>query len=316
MTYTISRRQALGVLAAPLVAGCRGLDLVGPTFSSAASSAANGAVTLIGAGDQHAVVNANRTVRQQTAAMVKKVLDADPTAWAFNAGDLVFHGTAQEYTDCYHPSWGEFRERTLFTLGNHDRLSDPTGRHYYEYTGAERFYARTLGTWRCYVLNSEGKDFGGAGSIPQAEWLKQDIAQHPGHHIMAMWHIPMFSNVCAVHKKPMTWPGKLGTWWQILQDNGAEFVLSGHAHRWERFQRRLRDGAASSRGVRQFVLGTGGGHTMGVLTRHQLCEKFVVARGVARFDLYPDRYQWTFTDVAGIVRDSGSQSCRKVIQPA
>ena len=313
MTYSISRRQALGVLAAPIVAGCRGLDLVGPTFHS--SAAADGAVTLIGAGDQHAVATANRTFRQQTAAMVKSVLDADPTAWAFNAGDLVYHGTAQEYTDCYHPTWGQFRERTLFTLGNHDRLSDATGASYYRYTGAERYYARTLGAWRCYVLNSESTAMGGADAAVQTDWLKRDIAQHPGLHIMAMWHIPMFSNVCAMHKKAMTFPGRVGAWWQVLQDNGAEFVLSGHAHKWERFQRMLRNGTASSRGVRQFIVGTGGATTMGVLTRHPLCEKVIVARGVARFDLYPDRYGWTFTDVAGIVQDSGSQLCRSVVQP-
>jgi alkaline phosphatase len=246
--------------------------------------------------------------------MVKSVLDADPSAWAFNAGDLAYKGTAQEYTDCYDESWGQFRERTLFTLGNHDRLSDPTAASYYRYTGAERYYARTLGTWRCYVLNSEGASMGGADPAEQTAWLKQDIAKHRGLHIMAMWHVPMFSNVCAMHKKAMTWPGRVGAWWQVLQDNGAEFVLCGHAHKWERFRRMLRNGSASSRGIRQFVVGTGGGSTMGVLTRHPLCEKFVVARGVARFDLLPDRYRWTFTDTAGIVRDSGSQLCRKVVQ--
>ena len=317
MTYIISRRQALGVLAAPLVAGCRGLDMLGPTSQSetgwsALSAAANGAVTLIGAGDQHAVATNNRKYREQTAAMIKRVLDADPTAWAFNAGDLAYHGTSQEYTGAYDPSWGQFRERTLFTLGNHDRLSDPTATAYYRYTGAQRYYARTLGAWRCYVLNSESASLGGADPAQQTAWLKQDIAAHRGLHIMAMWHIPMFSNVCAMHKKAMTFPGKVGAWWQVLQDNGAEFVLSGHAHKWERFRRMLRNGTASNQGIRQFVVGTGGGTTMGVLTQHPMCEKFVVARGVARFDLFPDRYQWTFTDTAGIVRDSGTQMCRAV----
>jgi hypothetical protein len=74
----------------------------------------------------------------------------------------------------------------------------------------------------------------------------------------------------------------------------------------------LRNGTASSRGIRQFVVGTGGGTTMGVLNKHPLCEKFFVARGVARFDLYPDQYRWTFTDTTGVIRDSGTQMCRSL----
>jgi acid phosphatase type 7 len=308
----VSRRQALGILAAPLVAGCRGLDMLGPSSGRVAlSTAASGAVTLIGAGDQHSV--ANLETRALTGRMVQAVLDADPTAWAFNAGDLVYNGTAQEYRDYYNPTWGAFRQRTLFTLGNHDRKADPTASGYYQYTGAQRYYARTLGAWRLYVLNSESVPMGGADPVVQTEWLRQDCAAHPNLQKLAMWHIPMFSNACALHGKPMVWPGKVGAWWRVLQEAGAEFVISGHVHRYERFARMLRTGAASSAGLRQFVIGTGGLSNMNVLTRHPLCEKFIVSTGIMRFDLYPDRYQWTFTDAAGVVRDSGVQMCRRVL---
>ena len=249
--------------------------------------------------------------------MVKSVLDADPAAWAFNAGDLVFNGTAVQYSDGYDPSWGAFRDRTLFALGNHDRMSDPTARPYYEYTGAERYYARTLGSWRVYVLNTEAADKGGASSWEQTAWLRADIARYSNYHIMAMWHYPMYSNICAVHRKAMVWPGKVGAWWQVLQDHGAEFVVSGHVHRWERFRRLIRSGVrggiASSRGIRQFVAGTGGGNLYGVLSKDPNCQRTIVARGVAQFNLYPDRYAWRFTDTAGVVRDSGTQLCRKVL---
>ena len=317
MTYTISRRQVLGVLAAPIVAGCRGLDLVGPTFSSAASSAANGAVTLIGAGDQHAVTSLQRVHREKTAAMVKSALEADPTAWAFSAGDLTHKGSELEL-QAYDSSWGQFRNRTLFTLGNHDRMTDPTAAPYYEYTRAERYYARDLGDrWRCYVLNCESPWNGGANPNEQTAWLKADLAQHPNRHILAMWHYPLYSNVCAHAGKEMTWPGRVGPWWQVLQEQGAELLVVGHVHRWERFspilRTGLRTGVVSGQGIRQFVAGGGGGNPYGILKAHPHCQKTVVARGVARFDLYPDRYTWKFTDVAGAVRDSGTQMCRKVI---
>jgi hypothetical protein len=46
---------------------------------------------------------------------------------------------------------------------------------------------------------------------------------------------------------------------------------------------------------------------------HPDSEKIVIAHGVVRFDLYPDRYEWTFTDEWGAVRDRGSQATRKVL---
>lgn len=307
--YPLTRRRALGVLASPFVAACLADRALGPKLSL---SQADSFVTLIGAGDQHAAPN--NAARARTAAMIKAVLDADPSAWAFNAGDLVHRGTAQEYQDYYHPTWGAFRERTLFCIGNHDtHYADPPGAAYYAYTGAPKYFAQTLGAWRCYVLNCEPASKGGAYAPEQTAWLRADLAEHPNFHYLAIWHYPMFNNVCDFHLKAMTWPGKVGPWWQVLQDAGAEFVISGHAHRWERFRRKLRDGTVSSRGIRQFVVGTGGVLNRGILSRHPDCESVVVAKGVVRFDLYPDRYEWTFTDLAGVVRDSGSQLCRRVL---
>lgn len=308
----------LGVLAAPLVVGCRrGFDeILGPRLSVAA----NGVVTLIGAGDTHSVANKFTTPKRQavTAAMIKQVLDADPTAWAFNAGDLVYDGTEQQYRDYYHPTWGQFRERTLFIMGNHDKKADPTAKAYFAYTGVPAYYVRTLGSWRCYVMNTGT----GTGDVAQTAWLKEDIARNPGFHIMAMWHFPLFSSFCSLNQRMMTWPAKVGPWWRVLQDAGAEFIIVGHAHRWERYTQvlyngkivnRQAQGIASEQGIREFVIGTGGLANMNTTMKHPLCERFVSAIGVARFDLHPDHYEWTFTDIAGVVRDRGSQLCRRVV---
>ncbi|HYF40648.1 MAG TPA: metallophosphoesterase [Gemmatimonadales bacterium] len=310
----ISRRQALGVFAAPLIAGiagCRTDSLLSPSLGSAAVGEG---FTLIGAGDPQPsqATTWHLRSRHETARMIRAVLDADPTAMAFNAGDLVQNGTAAEYRDCYHPTWGGFLDRTYCTMGNHDRMTN-RGAEYYAYTGAEPYYARDLGAhWRLYVLNTESVSAGGADAAVQAEWMRQDIAAHPGKHRLLMCHYPLFSNVCATNQKAMVLPGKVGPWWQILQRNGGELVISGHAHRYERMAKALRDGTRSSEGMRQFVVGTGGIKTMGVLSRHPLYETATVAIGVVRYDLFPDRYQWTFTDTAGAIRDSGTQMCRNV----
>jgi hypothetical protein len=307
------RREALQrlltIAAAPLVAGC-GIDrILRPQFSSSGDLTP---ITLVGAGDLHGV--ANFTYRMRTAKMVKAVLDADPTAWAFDVGDLVYDGTMQQYRDYHKPTWGMFLKRTLFTMGNHDRKWDSKGVAYYEYTRAPRYYAQNLGDyWRFYSLNSENVSLGGADAAVQTTWLKNDIAQNPNRHYIAMWHIPMFSNVCSLHQMPMTWPGKEGQWWQVLQDAKAEFVLSGHTHRWERFERRLRNGAVSKAGVRQFVVGTAGLKNMPASSVHPSCESTFAERGIVKFSLYADRYEWKFTDIFGVVRDKGVQLCKKTL---
>jgi hypothetical protein len=313
--HILSRREAvqqlIAVAAAPFVVGC-GMDRLlspRPSFSSAASSA--GPVTLIGAGDQHA---APSNYAHRTGPMVKAVLDSNPNAWAFAVGDLVPNGTEAEYLN-YHKVWGAFRERTLFAMGNHDRKADPTrATAYYDYVGelggprGQGHYAKTLGAWRCYFLNSEWR------GDEQLAWLKADLPEWSStHHIMAMWHSPLFASVCAHAGRAMIFPWKVGPWWQVLQQHGAEFVVSGHVHRWERYPRMLRDGKASAAGMRQFITGTGGVKPMDILTAHPRSQRRLVTRGIAQFELHSDRYTWKFTDLNGVVRDSGTQFCRKAL---
>jgi hypothetical protein len=315
---SLGRREALGILGAPLIAGiagCRATGLMGPAMdgssSASASITSSKIITLIGAGDQHAV--ARPTARARTAALVRSVLDADPTAWAFSLGDLAHRGTEVEYQQYYHQTWGSFRQRTLFIMGNHDVMyADPPGAAYYAYTGAPRYQAKTLGAWRCYLLNCEARNKNGADQGEQLAWLRADLAQYSAtHHILAMCHYPLFASVCEHHLNPMTFPLRVRPLWQVLQEHRAEVVLSGHAHRWERFRPKLADGTVSADGIRQFVIGTGGVLTRGILSQHPDSESVVVQHGVARFELHPDHYEWSFTDIAGSVRDHGSQMCHQ-----
>ncbi len=242
-------------------------------------------------------------------------------AQAFMVGDLTHTGKAVEYEQYYASSWGAFRERTIFAIGNHDtEYVDPPGAAYYAYTKAQPYFAQDVGDhWRAYVLNCSDAGNGGASPTVQANWLRDDLAAHPDRQYLALFHYPMFSSVCeyhtalAGHPKDMTWKARVGPWWRILQAAGCEFALSGHAHRWERLRKMTADGAASEAGIRQFVVGTAGVKLRGIVTQHPNSEKVVVAHGVVRFDLYPDRYEWTFTDEFGAVRDTGTQLCQKVL---
>jgi acid phosphatase type 7 len=316
----ITRRNALALLLAPLAAaGCSFDSILSPERAKAAGkfgsprylSASDAPFTLIGAGDPHAKLNITPT--QRTGKLLKALMDKTPGAQAFAVGDITEHGTAEEYALYQNNTlWGAFKERTDFEMGNHDVKTDPTGTAYYDYVGAlggERgkgYYAKTYGSWRCYYLNSM------RGVSAQTTWLAADLPNWTNYHIMAMWHHPMFASICAHHGIAMT-PIKVGPWWDLLQKHGAEFVVTGHVHRYERFARMFSDGTPSDDGIRQFNVGTGGAGLMSILTVHPHSEIQRVARGIIQFDLYPDRYEWKFTELGGAVTDTGVQTCRKVL---
>jgi hypothetical protein len=306
----LTRRRALAMLAAPLalpLVGCR--EMFAPE-AAPASLATAGALSqiLIGAGDPHAGLNNANAM--SVGRLIQRLLDQHPGARAFALGDLAKVGTAEEM-QAYHAAWGAFKAQTDFQIGNHDFIADPTAAPYYDYVGSDAgargkgYYARTYGAWRGYYLNSM------RNISEQAAWLAADLPRWAaGYHIYAMWHHPMFASVCEHHGRSMAFPTKLGAWWQLLQDHGAEFVISGHVHRYERFPRMPRNGLPSAAGMRQFITGTGGAKPMPILSVHPQSERQLVMRGALTLSLFADRYEWTFADLTGTVRDSGAQVCR------
>jgi hypothetical protein len=100
--------------------------------------------------------------------------------------------------------------------------------------------------------------------------------------------------------------------YQALHDAGAEIVLSGHEHNYERFGPLNPAGAPDpARGIRQFVVGTGGrSHypfgppTPGSEVRNDN------TYGILALTLRANSYQWQFVPEAGkTFTDSGSGTC-------
>jgi|tagenome__1003787_1003787.scaffolds.fasta_scaffold20976665_4 hypothetical protein len=322
---SLSRRHALALLLAPLIAASCSFDSIlepGKARVKALSLSSGTRVfgddvgtgdlpiTLIGAGDQHA--HSSKDDAKKTGAMLRQLLAANTAAMAFAVGDLAANGTPAEY-QYFDAMWGMFKDRTFYCMGNHDRIYDPEGAPYYAYVGERGgpdklgYYVVTLGNWRCYFLNSEH-----CTDKAQLAWLTADLQQNAaGYHVMAMWHTPMFGSVCGTNQKPMTRPVPLKAWWSVLQQYGCEFVVNGHAHRYERFAPMLATGAADPvNGIRSFTVGTGGVKTMGILALHPNTEARSISKGIVQYDLYPDHYEWKYTDLQGIVRDQGSQVCK------
>ena len=226
-------------------------------------------------------------------------------------GDNAYEdGTAAQYRDCYAPTWGHELDRTRPTPGNHD-YHTPNAAPYFQYFGAAAgpaglgYYSYPAGGWHIVVLNSNCQQVPCSKGSPQYAWLSADLAAHPARCTLAYWHHPRFSSG---EHGPTT---EMSDIWQLLYDRGAEVVLSGHDHEYERFA--PQDGLGNpdaARGVRQFVVGTGGGELRQIVARARNSEFVRTSTyGVIRLELYADRYAWSFIASDGTTLDSGESSC-------
>ncbi len=208
---------------------------------------------LIGAGD---IADCSDLAGAEATA---KLLEANPgTVMAL--GDLAYpNGTAEDFK-CYDKTWGRVKDRTRPAVGNHEFHSNGAS-YYFKYFGAAAgdaksgYYSYELGSWHIVVLNSECAAVGGCGAgSPEEKWLRADLAAHPVGCTLAYFHKPRFSSGLN-HGNDL----EVGAFWQALYDFNAELILNGHDHDYERFAPQNPRGAADpKRGIREFVVGTGG----------------------------------------------------------
>jgi hypothetical protein len=260
---------------------------------------------MVGAGD---IASCASTGDEATAALLPGIAGT-----VFTLGDNVYdNGTATEYANCYDPSWGAQKARTKPAPGNHEyNTANATG--YYGYFGAAAgdptmgYYAYDLGAWRIYALNSNCAAIGGctAGSA-QETWLRGDLAANPHTCVLAYWHHPRFSSGSSHGSSTVT-----AALWQALQDFGAELVLVGHEHNYERFAAQSPSGVADPNGIVEIVAGTGGRSHYGFGT--PIANSLVRnsdTYGVLRLDLSATGYAFNFVHEAGkTFTDSGSATC-------
>ncbi len=245
------------------------------------------------------------------------VLGIDPNAVLILGDNQYEDGTIDQFNGSYDLSWGRFKDITYPSVGNHE-YNDPaastdfSAAGYYEYFGAaagdptKGYYSFDLGNWHMIALNSNCSKVGGcsAGS-PQETWLRADLAAHPSECIMAYWHHPLFSSGAIGN---ITWTEDF---WTALQEFGADVVLVGHDHHYERFGLQDANGNADPNGIREFIVGSGGrNHTsVGSLEPNSQMTNDDTY-GVLKMSLRPDSYEWQFVPIAGeSFSDTGTASC-------
>jgi calcineurin-like phosphoesterase family protein len=215
-------------------------------------------------------------------------------------GDNQYSGTLSEFQTYYEPTWGRFKNRTSPTPGNHDPFSSDYPAYFTPQAPA-RHYAFDLGNWRLYSLDSNNVD-----SL-QVQWLETDLAANPRNCVLAYWHHARFSSGTTHGGNQAVSP-----LWQVLYEAGAEIVLTSHEHNYERFAPQTAAGGADpARGIREFVVGTGGrSHYMFGSPQPNSEARNSDTFGVLKLTLHPGSYDWQFVPEAGqMFDDSGSESC-------
>lgn len=245
-----------------------------------------------------------------TAKLIEKV-----PGTVFAAGDLAYpNGSDEDFAKCYQPTWGRFKDRTRPAPGNHEYHSDGAS-GYNRYFGAaagdptKGYYSYDLGAWHILALNSECDQVGGCDAAsPQGNWLVQDLAQHPAGCTLAYFHKPLFSSGGSHGNDPLMKP-----LWDELYHAGADIVINGHDHNYERFGPQDPDGKLDTvHGIREFVVGSGGKNSHRALgqTKPNSEIRNGDTFGVLKLTLHAKSYDWEFLPEAGkTFTDSGTGTC-------
>ncbi|MGH3065593.1 MAG: metallophosphoesterase [Gaiellaceae bacterium] len=233
------------------------------------------------------------------------LLDRIAPSVVLTTGDNAYpDGALSQFQSYYAPTWGRHRVRTRPSPGNHDYHTEGAS-GYFTYFGARApapYYSFDLGSWHLISLNSEISMSAGS---EQHSWLERDLAASNAPCTLAFWHKPRFTS------------GKYDDFtsttpmWRLLYAVGAEVVLNGHDHNYQRYGLLTPDGTpAPEGGIREFVVGTGGRglYELSGDKRREAAQARVL--GVLQLTLRPARYDWSFVPVSGGYSDTGSGTCR------
>jgi hypothetical protein len=248
------------------------------------------------------------------------ILARYPDAMVQTLGDNAYDkGTPRQF-GCFDDAWGSALGRMHPALGGHDYMTEGAAGYFgyfrerlapYAPTGTDPtmgWYAYDLGQWRIIVLNSICDRIGGCDAAsPQVAWLQAELAGHPARCSLAVIHNPRFSSGRKENEP------RVGPLWEALHAAGAELVLSGDNHAYERLAPMTPAGDVDPAGIRQFVVGTGG-------RSHYLFSEGAIhpnteagdddTFGVLKLTLHPDAYSWEFLPEAGkTYTDAGNQDC-------
>ena len=256
---------------------------------------------------------------------VSNSMVADPTLDAFLAlGDFQYScGIWSDWQASYDPTWGRLNPLADPVAGNHEYQAgiDPYGAtcpstnktalNYFTYFGASAWpstkghYSFDLGSWHLIALNANCAKVGGCSATsPETLWLQNDLATTTQPCILAYWHQPIFQGNTAGIQTVYS------AWWNLLYAAGADVVLNGHIHNYQRFDLLNPSGQTDPMGIRELIVGTGGEALSNLPKTAVPAPQFRLKTfGWLRMVLHPSGYDGQFYDATGALKDSFSGTC-------
>ena len=319
-------RVAVMILTLAVVSNCsqgdptstNQLDLPGPT------SAAITDPVIVAAGDIACGTGTTAGLPCRQAATAALIRTIAPAA-VLPLGDNQYeNATLADFNTYYGPTWGIYKAITRPAAGNHEYQTAGASGYFDYFNGvgvqagpagdrSKGYYSFNVEAWHLVALNSNCASIGGCGAgSPQEQWLRADLAANPAACTLAYWHHPRFSSGAAGNNSAMQ------PIWQALYDYGADLVLEGHDHEFERFGPQTATGALDlARGIRSFVVGTGGKDLRAFSTIRANSElRDNSSFGVLKLTLHAESYDWQFVPVPGApLADAGTAACQVAPPP-
>jgi acid phosphatase type 7 len=302
----------------------------GPASNNGCPLESATSAVLVGAGD---IAGGNTTMDTQTGDLVRAQLPPNGVAWGvFTMGDNAYpDGTYEDYQR-YDEAWGSFRSSTRPVYGNHEYYGSSTavGSEQYWNEGPDptpgrisndtSFYAYDVGNsnWRAIVLNSLSTE-GPAGNLapscaadsPQMIFLNKEL--DTTKNTVLLWHHARFS-ASTDHPTSEGATGCSKTFFDVAHDNGADLVVEGHSHLYERYDARDKSGTKVAGGLTSIVCGTGGKSfdVLQSLPSPTPDVAFTNAWGVCKLTLNTNSAQVDFLPAPG---SPGSDSATVAVRP-
>jgi hypothetical protein len=307
----IRRFGSLALWATLLSLACSPSEPTGPSLALRSI----GAPTILAAGDIASCGSSYRD--EQTANLVRHLQSEVANVTVLALGDLVYpEATRATWSNCYGPSWGSFKAKTRPVVGNHD-YADDGARSYSTYWGSQAgsagkfYYSFNLGSWHIVVLNDVNTALVSTRpGTPQDVWLKSDLAANTRPCLLAAFHEPRWSSNTKDNVRTVP-PNYTSYLWDRLIAAKADLILNGSKHNYTRFKPARTDGTASSQGIPQYIVGTGGAPQAADKWVHPL----VVFRapnptyGVLQVTLFDGSYKTVFRTIGGKSLDPVSKAC-------
>ncbi len=266
----------------------------------------SGTTVMVAAGD----ISSCRNDRDEATA---RLVDSIPGIVAVLGDNVYENGTAAEFAECYEPTWGRHKARTRPAVGNHEYRTDGASAYFTYFGDAagdpdKGYYSYDAGSWHVIVLNSNCARVSCRAGSEQETWLRADLQANADKACtLAYFHHPRFNSGDGHGNN-----GAVAPFWNALYEYGADVILTGHEHLYERFAPQRPDAVPDpARGIRQFTVGTGGRSFYRAGNAKANSEiRNGSTSGVLRLALHSGSYAWQFVPVAGeSFTDSGSARC-------